>query len=262
MKRDVEMISKPASPVGATATRTPALHAASEPGSPRGLRALLSVSVALALLAPAGTAAHHVGTYTARDNEVSANFKQLKFSIQAKKFGVALRLFEEGALRKEIRARAARLPAGLEAATRAALRAADAPATEVALAVFFAALARDLAAEAEAKVADASAPADARIAAGARFLEAIWRYWSLVDFVVSERDAKSAVAMRLAFDEAETYARSPAAPTPMNPGSGPRPAAGRAAPPDPARLRAPLQRIVQTLSHVVDTLSTSTRRDS
>lgn len=219
---------------------------------------------ALALVAFAGppAAAHHVGTYTARDNEVSANFKQLKFSIQARKFDVALRLFEEGALRKEMRARAARLPAGLEAAARAGLRAADAPATEVALAVFFAALARDLAAEAEAKVADASAPADARAAAGARFLEAIWRYWSLVDFVVSERDAKSAVRMRLAFDEAQTYARGSAAPTAVNPCSGPRPPAGRAPPPDPARLRASLQRIVQTLSHLVDTLSTSTRRDS
>src|SRR4029450_9226856 len=69
--------------------------------------------------------AHHVGAYTARDNDVSVNFKQVKFSIQAGKFDVAQRLFEDGALRREMKQRSATLPAGLEASTRAALKRGD-----------------------------------------------------------------------------------------------------------------------------------------
>ena len=72
-------------------------------------------------------AAHHVGAYVPRDNEISANFKQIKFSIQARKFDVAARLFETGAIRVEMRARAGRIPGGLEEATRAALVAGDGP---------------------------------------------------------------------------------------------------------------------------------------
>jgi hypothetical protein len=79
----------------------------------RAARVVMLVT-GLALLATAAAArAHHVGTYTPRDNEISANFKQLKYSIDAKKFDVAVRLFETGALRKEMQARASRLPAGL-----------------------------------------------------------------------------------------------------------------------------------------------------
>src|SRR6266498_1032256 len=87
--------------------------------------------VAIDIARPA--VAHHVGAYTARDNEISANFKQIKFSVQARKFAVARRLFEEGAVRKEMQQRAARLPAGLEASTRAALKRDDTNGVEVAL---------------------------------------------------------------------------------------------------------------------------------
>src|SRR5262249_61699061 len=45
--------------------------------------------------------AHHIGAYTARDNDVSVNFKQVKFSVQAGRFDVARRLFEDGAVRRE-----------------------------------------------------------------------------------------------------------------------------------------------------------------
>src|SRR5256886_151249 len=110
-------------------------------------------AVALAVLAVvtgvAPAAAHHTGVYTPKDNAISANFKQLKFSLQAGKFDVALRLYDEGALRAEMRARAATLPAGLEARTRAALAAHDAGEAERGLMLFFVALARDLAVQAE-----------------------------------------------------------------------------------------------------------------
>ena len=43
-------------------------------------------AVALAVLAVvtgvAPAAAHHTGVYTPKDNAISANFKQLKFSVQ------------------------------------------------------------------------------------------------------------------------------------------------------------------------------------
>ena len=60
--------------------------------------ALATMAAAIAIVvAGAGPAcAHHVGTYVPRDNDVSANFKQLKFSLQARKFEVAGHLFETG----------------------------------------------------------------------------------------------------------------------------------------------------------------------
>jgi len=221
---------------------------------------VIAVAAVALSLASAPAAAHHVGTYTARDNEISQNFKQLKFAIQARKLDVAVRLFDEGAVRREMRARAAQLPAGLETTTRTALGAGDAPRAEAGLALLFAALARDLAAEAQTKVADPSASADARRATANRFLEAIWRYWNLIDFVVSQRDPKAGTAMRLAFDEAETLARGTASPAAGNPCAGPRPATGR--PADPARLARPFTEIGRVLGGVVETLNSVTRRES
>ena len=202
---------------------------------------MTTLTVALAVTTtPTRAAAHHVGTYTARDNEISQNFKQIKFALQARKVDVAAKLFDEGAVRREMKAQAARLPAGLEARTQAALREGDVPRAEAGLAALFAALARDLAVEADRKVVDPASDPQARIAAASRFLDAIWRYWNLIDFVASQRDPKAAVAIRLAFDEAETFTRGK----------------------DAARLRAPLARITQTLDGVVRTLETVTRRDS
>jgi hypothetical protein len=202
-------------------------------------------ALVLAGAAPAARA-HHVGAYTPKDNEISQNFKQIKFALQARKLDVATRLYADGAVRREMKTRAATLPPGLEAATHAALRAGDVPRAEAGLATVFAVLARELAVEADRTVADTAAAPDARLAAANRFLDAIWRYWNLIDFVASQRDPKASVAMRLAFDEADTLAKV----------APPRPAT------DPARLRAPLGRIAQTLSAVVQSLETVTRRES
>ncbi len=216
--------------------------------------------VALAALAPAvfsPAAAHHVGVYVPRDNEVSANFKQIKFAVQAAKFQAASRLFESGAVRAEMQAQAARLPAGLEEDTRASLATGDARAAERCLMILFAALARDLAVEADRRLGDAREPAGARIAAGKKFLEAIWRYYNLVDFAVTQYDSKAGVAVRLALDEADGYAQDAsgaAAPAPA------RPAPARAAVPDPVKMQEPLRRIARTLSGLIETSSTSPRR--
>jgi len=200
----------------------------------RALGAMLLVAVAAT---PA--LAHHTGVYTPKDNAITENFKQVKFSAQAGKFDVAVRLYDAGPLRAEMRARATALPDGLESRVRAALVAHDATEAERGLAVFFVALARDLALEADRQIAGGAPPATI----GPRFLEAIWRYYNLADFVVSQRDARASVAMRLAYDDAETLAR---------------PVSGA---PDAARLRASFTRLAQILSDLVET-TTPLRRNS
>jgi len=206
---------------------------------------LTALVVTATTIAPAS--AHHVGAYVPKDNAVTTNFKQVKFSVQASKFDVALRLFEAGPLRAEMRAHAVTLPAGLEDGTRAALTAGDGPEVERRLMIFFAALVRDLALEADHQLARPDSTAETRVDTGRKFLEAIWRYYNLVDFAVATRDNKASVAVRLAFDEAETYVK---------------PATGGAAPADPAGLRKPLQRIAQVLSTLIDASSTTPRRNS
>jgi len=205
------------------------------------MSALPALALLLALASPA--AAHHVGTYTPRDNEITTNFKQIKFSLQAKKFDVALRLFEEGALRAAMRETAGTLPAGLESGTRAALQSNDGLEVERRLMIFFAALARELALEADRQLADGKLSREARAATGRRFLEAMWRYYNLVDFAVSSRDNKSSTALRLAFDEAEGYVKTTSAS-------------------EADKLREPLRRISQLLSTLIDTSSALPRRDS
>ena len=205
------------------------------------MSALAALALLLALASPAS--AHHVGAYTPRDNEVTTNFKQIKFSLQARKFDVALRLFEEGALRAAMREKAGTLPAGLESGTRAALQSKDGLEVERRLMIFFAALARELALEAERQLAGGKLSREARAATGQRFLEAMWRYYNLVDFAVSSRDNKSSTALRLAFDEAEGYVKTTSAS-------------------EADKLRASLRRIAQVLSTLIDTSSALPRRDS
>jgi hypothetical protein len=197
--------------------------------------ARVAVGVLLAVLVAVPAIAHHTGVYTPKDNAITENFKQVKFAVQAGKFDVALRLYDTGPLRAEMRARAATLPAGLDARTRAAVVAHDAAEVERGLMVFFVALARDLAQTAGGQLA-AGAPADA---VGPRFLEAVWRYYNLVDFTVGQRDARASVAMRLAYDDAETLTR---------------PASGA---PDSARLRAAFGRIADILGQLIDTAMTT-----
>jgi hypothetical protein len=205
------------------------------------MSALAALVLLLALASP--VSAHHVGAYTPRDNEITTNFKQIKFSLQAKKFDVALRLFEEGALRAAMREKAGTLPAGLESGTRAALQSNDGLEVERRLMIFFAALARELALEADRQLAGGKLSREARAATGQRFLEAMWRYYNLVDFAVSSRDNKSSTAVRLAFDEAEGYVKTTSAS-------------------EADKLRESLRRIAQVLSTLIDTSSPLPRRDS
>jgi hypothetical protein len=191
-------------------------------------RALAVIVLAMVMVSATAAAAHHTGVYAPKDNAITTNFRDVKFSVQAGKFDVALRRFDEGPLRAEMRARAAALPPGLESRTRAALQARDAAAVEQGLMTFFIALAHDLAREADRQLA--AAPT-APVATAQRFLEAVWRYYNLVDFAVGQRQPTASTAMRLAYDDAESAVRgSPAA--------------------DPARLRATFRRIAEVLSNM------------
>jgi hypothetical protein len=202
---------------------------------------MVAVLTLLLISISAPVRAHHVGAYVPRDNEVSANFKQIKFSAQAQKFAVALKLYEDGALRRELSRQAPTLPPGLDASIRSALKAGDGSGVETGLMVFFAALVRDLALEADRRLADARTAPAVRVAGGSKFLEAIWRYYNLVDFAVSQRDPKAATAVRLAFEEAEGHAKAPT--------------------PAPERMRPSLTRIARVLAGVIEASST-TRRNS
>ena len=193
---------------------------------------VLAVTVLALVLVARPARGHHVGAWVPRDNEVSANFKQLKFSLQARKFDVATRLYESGALRRELQARAAALPSGLDGHIRRALHAGDVRAAETGLMVFFAALIRELVIDADRMLADAREPARTRVTSAGKFLEAIWRYYNLVDFAVSERNPRAATGIRLAFDDAE--------------------GATKTSPPAPDRVREPLQRLARALTDLVD----------
>jgi hypothetical protein len=200
----------------------------------------LALAAVLAFLSALPARAHHVGAYVPRDNEVSANFKQIKFAIQAQKFAVATTLYDGGALRREL-LKQATLP-GLDASIREALKAGDARTVETGLMVFFAALVRDLALEADRQLADAGALPAARVAGGGKILGAIWRYYNLVDFALSQRDPKAATAVRLAFEDAEAQTKAPS--------------------PAPERMRRPLTTIARVLAGVIDMSSPTTRRSS
>lgn len=228
-------------------------------GSSRRLVApAAALLAAVALLAVLPAAAHHLGTWSPRDNAVSANFKQIKFALQAGRFDVARRLYDQGIIRRELTAAAPRLPRGLDASIRAALDVRDVATAERGLAVFFAVLIRDLALEADRRLAEPGETPEARAADARRFLEAIWRYWNLVDFTVTSHDARAAAAVRLAIDEAQGYAGGAPAPAAANPCAGTRPP-GPAT--DPGRLRPPLRRVADVLTGVIEAFPTRVRRD-
>jgi hypothetical protein len=82
----------------------------------------------------------------------------------------------------------------------------------------------------------------------------------LIDYAASRRAPKIAVAVRLAFDDAEGLAKGTAVSRAASPVAGTRPAAV-APPADPLKLREPFQRIAQALGELIEISSarTSTR---
>lgn len=224
----------------------------------RGLVPL--VTLALPLAAQGVALGHHVGTVIPKDTEVSANFKQIKSSIQAGKFDAALKLFDEGALRTDMKRLERRLPAGLEEGLRAALRVKDARGAEVRLTVFMLFLARDFVREAELRLADAKVAQSVRLARVWKLLEAVWRYYGLVDFAVYQRDVKAALGMRLAFDDAEGAVcgggsdpkKAAGSPCGAAPGLRPAGGAGKGSAADVAKAKEALGRMTEILTGVIE----------
>jgi len=144
-----------------------------------------------------------------KDNAVTTNFKQVKFSVQAKKYDVALRLFDAGPLRAEMRAHAATLPPGLEDGSAPRSRPATGRGRADAHDLFCRAR-RDLALEADRQPPVPTPPRTRAPPPDVKFLEAIWRYYNLVDFAVAIATQELG-RRRLAFDERRaTSSRRPA----------------------------------------------------
>ena len=170
------------------------------------MRALvLLCGIALAA-GPVGFAlAHHVGVFTPKDTDLTANFKQIKASAQAGRFDVAVKLFDDGILHDTMEKYEKSLPPGLEDGLRASLKAKDLPGAELRLSIFLAFLTKERVGDAVARLRDPGMSAGQRWEQARKVLNAAWRYYNLADFVISKQNAKAAVALRMAFEDAQTY---------------------------------------------------------
>jgi hypothetical protein len=169
----------------------------------RALAIVAGVLLSGSLSGPAG--AHHVGAFTPKDDELTKNFKDIKYASQAGRFDVALKLFDAGAVHATMERFEADLPRGLEDGLRAALKADDLGGVESRLARFLAFLTRERVRTALARLRESrGSPADRRERAR-KLLDAAWRYYNLVDFAISKSDPKASVTVRMAFEDAQTF---------------------------------------------------------
>lgn len=164
---------------------------------------LLALVLAIAPSGPA--AAHHVGVFVPKDDDITKNFKEIKFAMAAGRFDVALRLFDDGVVHATMEKEEKRLPRGLEDRLRAALRAKDSTGVELRLAVFLTFMTRERLAFALERLHRADLAPERRRAEVRRVLDAAWRYYNLADFAVVSRDAKTSAALRLGFEDAYTF---------------------------------------------------------
>lgn len=154
-------------------------------------------------LAPAE--AHHVGVFTPKDDDITKNFKEIKFSSQAGRFDVALKLFDDGIVHATMEKFEKELPPGLEDGLRAALKAKNLPGVELRLALFLAFMTRDRTRGAAARLRESSLEPAARRDQARKLVNAAWRYYNLADFVISRQDPKASVTLRMAFEDAQTF---------------------------------------------------------
>lgn len=169
----------------------------------RRVASVLVLAVVVGAVGPA--AAHHVGAFVPKDDDVSRNFKEIKFAVEAGRFDLALRLFDDGVIHATMEKEEKRLPRGLEDALRAALRGKDSAGVELRLAVFLTFMTRERLAFARERLRRADLTPERRQQQVRRVLDAAWRYYNLADFAVVTRDAKTSAALRLGFEDAYTY---------------------------------------------------------
>ena len=168
-----------------------------------GVASLLALAVSVGAVGPA--AAHHVGVFIPRDDDISKNFKEIKFAVEAGRFDLALRLFDDGVVHTTMEKEEKRLPRGLEDGLRAALRGKDSPGVELRLAVFLTFMTRERLAFALERLRRTDLPPERRREHVRRVLDAAWRYYNLADFAVVSRNAKTSAALRIGFEDAYTY---------------------------------------------------------
>lgn len=164
---------------------------------------VLASLLCAALLVPA--AAHHVGVFTPKDDDITKNFKEIKFASQAGRFDVALKLFDDGIVHATMEKSEKALPPGLEDGLRAALKAKNLPGVELRLAVFLAFMTRERIRGASVKLQDRGLELEQRMEQTRKLLNAAWRYYNLGDFVISRQDPKASVTLRTAFEDAQTF---------------------------------------------------------
>lgn len=167
-------------------------------------RVLLSALVALAgVSTPA--AAHHIGAFIPKDDDITRNVKEIKFATQAGRPELAVKLFDGGIVHATMEKEEKRLPSGLEDRLRGALRRQDLPGTELRLAIFLAFLTRERLLDAGARIHRPDLTPERRQEQARKLINAAWRYYNLADFAISAQDARMAVDVRMGFEDAQTY---------------------------------------------------------
>ncbi len=154
---------------------------------------------------PSPVAAHHVGAFVPKDDDVTRNVKEIRFAAEARRPELAVRLFDEGNAHATMEKEEKRLPRGLEDGLRAALRQQDLPGTELRLAIFLTFLTRERLRDARARIHRPDLPPERRREQTRKLINAAWRYYNLADFAVSAQDARTGVGLRMGFEDAQTY---------------------------------------------------------
>jgi hypothetical protein len=225
----------------------------------RPLATVVALLISLSLVTPGG--AHHVGVFAPKDDDITKNFKGIKFASQAGRFDVALRLFDEGAVHEAMERLEKALPPRLEDDLRAAFKAKNLPGVELRLSLFLAFMTRERIKVAAGRLQEPGLDADQRREQARKLVNGAWRYYNLADFVISRQDPKASVALRTAFEDAQTYLGSATGDPVWAAGSNPARIAGApsgaAAPgsrpvgPDDSKAAATLALMDRTLDEVV-----------
>ena len=149
--------------------------------------------------------AHHVGVFVPKDDNITKNFKEIKFAAQARRFDLALKLFDDGIVHATMEKNERRLPRGLEDGLRAVLRGRDVAGAELRLAIFLVFMTRERLGEALNRVRAPEIPPGRRREQARKLVNGAWRYYNLVDFAVTAHDPKAGVALRIGFEDALTF---------------------------------------------------------
>ena len=150
-------------------------------------------------------AAHHVGVFIPKDDDITRNLKEIRYAAEAGRPVLAVKLFDEGIVHTTVEKEEKRLPRGLEDGLRAALHRQDRPGTELRLAIVLAFLTRERLSNARARIHRPDLRPDRRREQARKLINAAWRYYNLADFAITAQDARTGVALRIGFEDAQTY---------------------------------------------------------